>query len=159
MWTAGLSRADDFSQQVLDVQGIIPVSRRFGMFGRLTVGATDGDTIPLNYMFFVGGAQQYDLHRDRQFPFYGLRVNERRGRYLQSAALGLQWEFLNEFFGRVRGNAAALPAEWGWNEDDFFWGWGLTLGAWTRFGSGALTVAGEDFSELPRVEIDVGFPF
>lgn len=159
LWTAGLTQTGDFTQRVLDVQGILPVFRRLGVLGRLTAGTTDGDSIPLNYMFFVGGADQYDLYRDRQFPFAGLPVNGRRGRHLQAATLGLQWEFLPDLFAQVRGNTAALPEDGGWREDEFFWGWGVTLGAWTRFGSGMLTVAGEDFSELPRVEIDVGFPF
>jgi NTE family protein len=159
LWTAGMSDAGDFSQQLIDLEGIVPVANRLGILGRLTLGATSGDTIPLNYEFFVGGAPQYDLFRDRQFPFYGLRVNERRGRFLQALSFGAQWEFLPEFFLQLRGNTAALPEDWGWSEDELFWGWGVTLGAWTRFGSGALTVSGEDFSELPRVEIDVGYPF
>jgi NTE family protein len=159
LWTAGLSDEGDFSQQVVDAQGILPISAEFGILARVTVGATSRDSIPLNYLYFVGGAQQYDLYGDRQFPFYGLSVNEERGRYLQAGTIGAQWEFLPDFFAQIRGNAAALPEEWGWDDDAFFWGWGATLGAWTRFGSGALTVAGEDFSEWPRVEIDVGFPF
>ncbi|MCL7985681.1 MAG: patatin-like phospholipase family protein [marine benthic group bacterium] len=159
LWTAGISNDGDFSQQVVDAQGIMPISGQIGILARLTAGATDGDSIPLNYLYFVGGAQQYDLYRDHQFPFYGLGVNEKRGRYLQAATLGLQWEFMSDFFAQVRGNTAALPEQWDWDDDAFFWGWGVTLGAWTRFGSGALTVAGEDFSEWPRVEIDVGFPF
>ena len=73
--------------------------------------------------------------------------------------VGLQWEFLPDLFVQARGNAAALPEEWEWDDDGFFGGWGLTLGAWTRFGSGALSLVGRDFSEWPRVEIDVGFPF
>ncbi len=73
--------------------------------------------------------------------------------------LGIQWELFPEVFVQARGNAAALPDEWEWDSNAVFWGWGLTLGVWNRFGSGLLTVAGEDFSEWPRVEIDVGFPF
>lgn len=159
LWTAGLSDDGDFSQQVIDAQGVLPISGKVGLLARVTAGATDGDTIPLNYLFFAGGAQQYDLYRDRQFPFYGLRVNERRGRFIRAASLGGQWEFLRDVFLQVRGNVAALPEDSEWRSDDFFSGWGLTLGGWTRFGSGMVTIAGEGFEELPRVEIDVGFPF
>jgi hypothetical protein len=159
LWADESIGGSDFSQYVLDVQGVIPVTSRIGVLGRATIGTSDGDDLPSNYLFFVGGAQQYQLYRDRHFPFYGLRVNEKRGRHLQAGMLGLQWEFLPELFAQLRGNAAALPAEWEWDDDAFFGGWGLTLGAWTRFGSAALTVAGEDFSDWPRVAIDVGFPF
>ena len=159
LWADESIGGSDFSQYVLDLQGVIPVTDRIGVLGRATIGTSDGDDLPSNYLFFVGGAQQYELYRDRHFPFYGLRVNERRGRHLQAGMLGLQWEFLPELFAQVRGNAAALPGEWEWDDEAFFGGWGLTLGAWTRFGSAALTVAGEDFSDWPRVEIDVGFPF
>ena len=159
LWADESIGGSDFSQHVLDVQGVIPITSRFGILGRATIGTSDGDDLPSNYLFFVGGAQQYGLYRDRHFPFYGLRVNERRGRHLQAGMLGLQWEFMPDLFAQVRGNAAALPEEWEWDNDAFFGGWGLTLGAWTRFGSGALSVVGENFSEWPRVEIDVGFPF
>jgi NTE family protein len=159
LWADESIGGSNFSQHVLDVQGVVPIAHRFGILGRATIGTTDGDDLPSNYLFFVGGAQQYDLYRDRHFPFYGLRVNERRGRHLQAGMLGLQWEFLPDLFAQIRGNAAALPEEWEWDDDAFFGGWGLTLGAWSRFGSAALTVAGENFSEWPRVEIDVGFPF
>ena len=159
LWADESIGGSTFSQYVLDVQGVIPVAGRIGILGRATIGTTDGEDLPSNYLFFAGGSQQYQMYRDRQFPFFGLRVNERRGRHLQSGMLGLQWEFLPDLFVQARGNAAALPEEWEWDEAAFFGGWGLTLGAWTRFGSGALTVAGENFSEWPRVEIDVGFPF
>jgi NTE family protein len=159
LWSAGISGDGDFSQQVIDAQGVLPISRRIGLLARLTAGATQGDTIPLNYLFFVGGAQQYDLYREHQFPFYGLRVNERRGRFVRAATLGIQWEFIPDLFVQARGNVAALPEDSEWRSDDFFGGWGLTLGGWTRFGSGMVTIAGEGFDELPRVEIDVGFPF
>ncbi len=159
LWADESIGGSDFSQHVLDVQGVVPITDRIGILGRATIGTSDGDDLPSNYLFFVGGAQQYDLYRDRHFPFYGLRVNERRGRHLQAGMLGLHWEFLPDLFVQVRGNGAALPEEWEWDDDAFFGGWGLTFGAWTRFGSGALSVVGENFSEWPRVEIDVGFPF
>jgi len=159
LWADEAIGGSDFSQYVLDLQGIIPVTSRIGVLGRATIGTSDGADLPSNYLFFVGGSQQYQLYRDRQFPFYGLRVNERRGRHLQAGMVGLQWEFLPDLFVQARGNAAALPEEWEWDDDAFFGGWGLTLGAWTRFGSGALSLVGRDFSEWPRVEIDVGFPF
>lgn len=159
LWAGGLAQTDDFSQRVIDAQAVLPVTGRLGVLGRLTAGTTDGDSIPLNYLFFTGGADQYDIYRDRQFPFAGLPVNARRGRHLQAASLGVQWEFLPDLFLQIRGSTAALPDDGGWQSEEFFWGWGLTLGAWTRFGSGTLTVAGVDFSELPRVEIDVGYPF
>ena len=159
LWADGLSDGTRFSQHLLDAQGVLPVAGGVGLLGRVTVATTDGDVVPPNYLLFVGGSQQYELYRDRQFPFYGLRVHERRGRHLQAGMLGVQWELLPEVFVQARGNAAALPAQWDWDPDAVFWGWGLTLGVWNRFGSGLLTVAGEDFSAWPRVEIDVGFPF
>ncbi|MEJ2481886.1 MAG: patatin-like phospholipase family protein [Gemmatimonadota bacterium] len=159
LWTAGISGDRDFAQQVIDAEGVLPLSPRIGLLARVTAGGTRGDTIPLNYLFFAGGAQQFDLYRRRQFPFYGLRVNERRGRFVRSGTVGIQWEFLSDLFVQLRGNVAALPRDSEWRSEDFFGGWGLTLGGWTRFGSGMLTIAGAGFSELPRVDIDVGFPF
>ncbi len=159
LWAEDAIGSGDFSFYVFDVQGVVPVTDRIGILGRATLGTTDGVELPPNYLFFVGGAEQYELYRDRHFPFDGLQVDERRGRHLQAGMLGLQWEFLPDLFLQARGNAAALPEEWTWDGDSFFGGWGLTLGAWTRFGSAALTVAGQTLAEWPRVTIDVGFPF
>ncbi len=159
LWGDGTDAAVRFSQQVVDLEGVVPITAGLGMLGRATVGSTGGDSIPPNYLFFAGGSQQYELYRDHQFPLYGLRVQQLRGRQLQAGMLGIQWEFRPDLFAQARANAAALPRSWEWDADAFVWGWGLTLGAWTRFGSGMLTIAGEDFAHLPRLEIDVGFPF
>ncbi len=159
LWAENAIGSDDFSFYVFDLQGIAPVTDRVGIIGRATLGTSDGADLPPNYLFFVGGTEQYELYSDRHFPLDGLRVDERRGRHLQAGMLGVQWEFLPDLFFQARGNVAALPEEWEWDDDAFFGGWGLTLGAWTRFGSAAVTMAGQTLSEWPRVTIDVGFPF
>jgi len=147
-----------FSQHVLDVELVVPVGG-FGFLGRVTLGTSDGDALPSHYLFFAGGSRQYQLYADRQFPLYGWKVQEERGRHIQAGSLGVQWEPLTDVFLQVRGGAAALPETWEWSGDAWSGGWGVTGGARTRFGSLALTVAGRDLSDWPRLEIDAGFPF
>ncbi len=148
-----------FSQHVLDVELVVPARDRFGILGRVTLGTSSGAELPSHYLFFSGGSRQYQLYVDRQFPFYGRRVQERRGRHIQAGMLGVQWEAIDDVFLQIRGNAVALPESWEWDGDAWDGGWGLTAGARTRFGALALTVAGRDLSDWPRLEIDAGFPF
>jgi NTE family protein len=148
-----------FSQHVLDLELVVPVGGGFGFLGRLTLGSSDGDALPSHYLFFAGGSRQYQLYADRQFPLYGWKVHEERGRHIQAGTFGVQWEPLTDVFLQLRGSAAALPETWEWDGDAWRGGWGVTGGARTRFGSLALTVAGRDLSEWPRLEIDAGFPF
>jgi len=158
-WGEASGGGGAFRQHVLDIEAVVPVLPRFGILGRLTLGTSEGDSLPSHYLFFSGGSRQYQLYVDRQFPFYGRRVQEVRGRHLQAGTLGVQWEPLTDVFLQLRGNAAALPATWEWDEDAWRGGWGVTAGARTRFGTLALTVAGRDLGDGPRLEIDAGFPF
>jgi NTE family protein len=146
-----------FSHHLADMRGAVPVGRRVSLGGRLTLGYSDGPDLPSHYRFFIGGANEFHLYPDRNFPFVGLRVQERRGRHLQGVRLGMQWEFVSNFFALARLEAAALPEEWRIDADDFFGGWGFGAGARSRFGSAKLMVTGRGSG--PRVEIDVGYPF
>ena len=160
-WTVGAlgGGGDDFSHHVLDVDGAIPVSGSVTLRARGTVGTARGADLPPSYLFFLGGANQFYIYPDRNFPFAGLRVQERRGTNLQSVQLGIQWEILPNVFALGRLNAAALPVEWRFHVDDWFSGFGIGAGLHTRFGSFKALVSGGNAADAVRLEIDLGYPF
>ncbi len=147
-----------FQQHAVDVQGVVPASRRVSILGRLVAGTSSG-SLPDHYHFFLGGTNQYYVFPDRQYPFAGLRALEKRGRHVQMAQLGVQVQLQEILVGRIRANAGAALEEWEVNADLLEWGFDITLAAVTRFGTAALSLAGTDFRTLPRLVIDVGFLF
>lgn len=147
-----------FAHHLLDVGAALPIHGGFSLLGRLTLGGSAND-IPDHYYFFLGGSNIYYLLPDRHIPFAGLRTMERHGRYLQALQLAAQYEFHPNFLGRLRWNAGTVLDEWRFNADHLTYGFDATLAAVTRFGHAGLSVAGIDLTSLPRVVVDVGFPF
>jgi NTE family protein len=147
-----------FAQHVADAGAALPILGGLSLLGQLTLGAS-ADDIPDHYYFFLGGTNQYYLLPDRHIPFAGLRTMERHGRYLQAFQLGAQYEFHPRVVARLRWNAGAVLDEWQVKADLLTYGFDVTLAAVTRFGHAALSVAALDVGSLPRVVLDVGFPF
>lgn len=160
-WGGGAlsGNGDGFSQYVLDVDGIVPVSATVSLRGRAVLGTSDGADLPDPYLFFVGGANTFYLYPDRQYSFAGQRVMEARGRHLQLLDVGLQWEVRPGLFALGRWNTAALPSEWGFDAHDFMTGFGVGLGLTSRLGSARLMVTGGSDADAIRFEIDLGYLF
>ena len=148
-----------FSQHVADVDAAIPLARKVALRARATLGTSDGDDLPSQYLFFVGGANRFYLYPDRQFSFAGQRVLERRGRHLQMLSVGLQWEVKPNFFALARWNTAALPVEWEFETEDFITGFGGGVGINSRIGMARLLVTGGSDADAIRLELDLGYQF
>ncbi len=147
-----------FVHSVLDAEGAVPLLDQLSLLGRLTVGTSSVD-VPDHYHFFLGGTNSYFIFPDRHFPFSGLKALERYGRHVQSLQLGVQYEFHRYVVGRFRWSAGAALDEWDVDLDLLTYGYDLTFAAVTRFGSAAISLAGLDLASLPRLVVDVGFPF
>lgn len=147
-----------FAHHVADAEAALPLSGRLSLLARVTLGGAVHD-IPDHYYFFLGGTNRYHLMPDRHVPFAGLHTMERYGRYLQVFQLGVQYDFRPYLVGRIRWNAGAVLDEWQVAADLLTYGFDVTFGAVTRFGHAALSVAALDTESLPRVVLDVGFPF
>jgi NTE family protein len=160
-WGDGALAGDGegFSQYVADVDAAIPLNRKLSLRARAATGASYGEDLPSHYLFFAGGAYPYYLYPGRHFPFAGQRVMERRGPNLQLLSVGLQWEFARDLFALARWNTAAFPAEWSVDPDDFITGFGIGVGASSRFGDARLMVTGGSAADAVRVEIDLGYRF
>jgi len=147
-----------FAHHVVDAEAALPLCGKLSMLGRVTLGTSAHD-IPDHYHFFLGGTNSYYLLQDRHFSFAGLHTLERLGRHLQLLQLGAQYELHPYLIGRIRWNAGTVLDEWSVAADLMTYGFDVTLGSATRLGHAALTLAALDVKSLPRVVLDVGFPF
>jgi len=147
-----------FSHHVADLRAYLPVFRRMSLWAGATVGASGGEPPP-HYQFFLGGANTYYLFPDRDIAFAGLRTQQRRGRHVQMAELGAQWELAPDVFARVRWNAGTVLDRWSFDPAGYVDGVGVELGAKTFAGRLSLSASGNAHTTWPIVEIDLGYPF
>jgi outer membrane protein assembly factor BamA len=147
-----------FSHQLADLHLYVPLLPTVSVWAGATLGATGG-TPPPYYLFSLGGARPYYLFPDRDIPFSGLNTQELRGRHLQKAELGVQWEFLPDWFGRVGWNAGTVLDRWTWAPTQWVDGVGVELGVRTFAGRLSLTATGNAKSRWPKIDVDLGYPF
>ncbi|UCC74622.1 MAG: patatin-like phospholipase family protein [Gemmatimonadota bacterium] len=149
-----------FSHSVIDAEAYLPLHRNASLLARVTFGTSSGgDDLPAHYLFFLGGSSPYLIFPDRQFPFFGLETQERRGRHVQSFLLGLQLRFADRFFAILRVNAGNTLDRWHFDPDDYTGGYGLTLGLRTPFGPITASLAETTLAEWPDFTVDWGYPF
>ncbi len=147
-----------FSHHVADLRGYLPLARRLSLWAGATIGASGGEPPP-HYQFFLGGANAYYLFPDRDIAFAGLRTQQQRGRHVQKAELGAQWELAPDIFARVRWNAGTVLDRWSFDPARYVQGAGVELGAKTFAGRLSLSASGNAHTTWPIVEIDLGYPF
>ncbi len=152
---AGVGDVDTYDSGVFPSRGIGLLS----LWAGATLGASGG-TPPPHYLFFLGGANGYYLFPDRAIAFTGLYVQARRGRHVQKAELGAQWQVAvaPDLFARVRWNAGTVLDRWTFEPAGWVNGVGVELGARTVAGRVSLSVSGAGGS-TPIVEFDLGYPF
>ncbi len=148
-----------FQHHSLDARGYLPLRRGVSLFTRMTLGMARGPDLPGHYLFFLGGASPHFIFPDRQFPFFGLDTQERRGRSLEIFGAGLQVEFRPRLFAIVQVNAGDVFDELSFDPDRYTVGYGITVGARSVLGQLTITLAESDLSEWPDVSIDLGHPF
>lgn len=153
-----LGQGAAFSHQLADLHLYVPLLPTVSLWAGGTLGATGGSPPP-HYLFSLGGARPYYLFPDRDIPFFGLNTQELRGRHLQKAELGVQWEFLPDWFGRVGWNAGTVLDRWTWDPARWVDGMGVELGVKTFAGRLSLTATGNARSQWPKVDVDLGYPF
>jgi NTE family protein len=147
-----------FSHQFADLHVYLPLVPTVSLWAGATLGATGGAPPP-HYFFSLGGARPYYLFPDRDVAFFGLNTQELRGRHLQKAELGVQWEFLPDWFGLVGWNAGTVLDRWTWDPARWVDGVGVELGVRTFAGRLSLTATGNAHSQWPKVDVDLGYPF
>jgi len=149
-----------FSQNVIAAEAYLPVLRPVSLLARGTLGTSSGgDDLPGHYLFFLGGPSTYFVFPDRQFAFYGLDTQERRGRHLQAFGLGVQVEFAERVYTVLTWNTGNTFEAWEFDPDAYIDGYGLTLGIRTPLGPVTVTAAETTLAEWPNLSVDLGQRF
>ena len=150
--------AATFSHQFAELRAYAPLGPSLSLWSGVTVGASGGDPPP-HYQFFLGGANSYYLFPDRDVSFAGLYTQARRGRHVQEAELGAQWQFAHNVFARVRWNAGNVFDRWIWDPSQFVQGGAVEVAARTFAGLARVSLSGSAHRPWPIVEIDLGNAF
>ncbi len=158
-WGRSMRSGDGFTQYSVRARAALPVTPFLSLLARAELGASSGAGLPPHYLFFMGGASEYHVLTDRHVPFLGLRVQERRGRYLQIAGVGAQVHFLSRFAALARWNAGWVGDDWAPSTGDMTNGFGLTLAGRVGTGTAAISFASLEARGPWRVELDAGFAF
>ena len=147
-----------FSHNVAELVAYLPLFRRVSLWTGGTVGASGGDPPP-HYLFSLGGANRYYLFPDRDFAFVGYHAQELRGRHVQKAELGVQWELARDVVARARWNAGTALDHWTFDPASYVQGAGVELGLRTFAGRVSLSASGNAHTTWPIIEIDLGNAF
>ncbi len=152
-----------FSHHQLDWRARWPLTNRFSLISRLTLGQVYGKDIPLHYQFFVGGAFDYDYgaFSERQFSLQGYEVQQLGGRSVQVVGFGAQYRAGQDVYLMARWNAARVSSEkrWSLDPDAYRHGLGLTLGAETLVGPLEITFMSRAAGGPYDLQVSVGHVF
>ncbi|MDZ7357521.1 MAG: patatin-like phospholipase family protein [candidate division KSB1 bacterium] len=140
----------DMNRLHFDYKLVHPVHRRASLLLRCQLGAVFGENIPLNYKFYLGGADSFD----------GLKYQERSGDYLQAIQAGVQFEFMPKRFLQLRASLGNTSDRWNnlLINRSAIAGFGTSIGAITPIGPIELTVMGGSWHRL-LVYFNLGYKF
>jgi len=118
-----------YTRHFIDERAAVPVSSRLSVLQYLYLGTTEAGPAPLPSLFFLGGANTPWTVFGRSSTFLGLKVDERSGRSIQAAMLGLQYNISNMYL-LLRWNAGNTFDEFvlKFESGRFINGGGLTAG-------------------------------
>jgi NTE family protein len=148
-----------FTQQVLEVERIIPISGHSVMRLAALIGGSTGGELPIHREFHIGGAYSSAVYGETQPAFWGLRTQERTGRAAQVFRVAFQREVRSGTFATAGINVGNTFESWVIRLDDYIFGWALALGASTLLGPVEVTMHGRDLSDRPHFDLNIGLVF
>jgi NTE family protein len=151
-----LGGTTSFTQHVLDLEQILPLTRATVLRVRAIAGATHGDDIPVHRAFFLGGALPSPAFPETQPIFWGLKPQERTGRAVQVFRVSAQREILSDVYGTIGVNVGNALERWRFRSADYIAGWGASLGMETPIGPIELTASGRRLDHWPRLSVSLG---
>lgn len=107
---------------------VIPISRRISLINEICGGTTLGDSIPVNYRFYLGGLGKSYLRG--LFPFVGMDFMQQSGLHALVERLDFQWEMWNDNYLLLKANAGKSPSNLQdlFNWSDLAYGYGVGYG-------------------------------
>jgi outer membrane protein assembly factor BamA len=151
-----LGDSRSFTQHVLDIEQILPLTRTAVVRVRGIAGAARGNDFPVHRLFFLGGSLPSPAFPETQPIFWGLKPQERTGKGVQVVRVSVQKEILSELYGTIGVNVGNAFDRWEFPSSDYIAGWGASLGMATPIGPAELTVSGRRLGQLPRLSVSLG---
>ena len=148
-----------FAHHVVNGRRLIPLHERVSLDVGFFVGVGSGSDLPFYRHFFMGGVHPSTVFQDTQPVFFGLESQEREGRAVQIARVGLQWEVREDRFITLSADAGNATDAWRIAPDEFLIGWAVSAGGPSVVGPISLTLSGGSASRRPRLSFSVGRPF
>jgi NTE family protein len=150
----------DFSHHLIDAGRALRIGEHTAVRGRLVLGSSHGDDLPVDRRFYLGGAYSGMVLPEVQIRFAALEPHERSGRALQLVELATYRRMLDYLVVGVHASAGNTFDEWRWwGVPEYLVGFGTTAAATTRFGDVQLDIAGLSLSARPRVSLQIGSVF
>jgi outer membrane protein assembly factor BamA len=157
----GLSDASSggwFASTILDGRLFIPLHRRLTLDLSGYAGYARGADLPPHRRFFLGGTYRSAVFRETHPTFPGFGIQERSGRAVQVASIGLRVEPRPDWFVRVGFDGAAIQDGWELPLPDPIYAWTVGAGLRTRIGPVIAQVSKVDGRDA-RASVSVGRSF
>jgi len=150
---------ESYRLNLVKLDKVIPLTPKTILRLDAMVGGAAGTGLPVYHLFFLGGAYPAAVFGETQPAFWGLKLQERRGRAVQVFRLSLRQEIRNGIFATAGINAGNAFPTWEFSPEDYTVGWGLSLGAGTPIGPVEATIHGRSVEDWPMLDLNVGFIF
>ena len=144
-----------------DIDGAIAVGKKHS----LKLGATIGSSVwdcepPISHQFFVGG-QSHMKYFDNIISFDGLRFTQLYGDHIALAKMSWQYNFYKKLYAIANVNGGYVTADYDrWFDDDnFVFGCGFTLGMQTMAGPIEVSLMGSNKCSNLVGFLNVGYWF
>ena len=145
-----------FTQHMIDIEQILPVTRSMALRVRAVAGGTHGSDLPVHRQFFLGGTLPSPAFPETQPIFWGLKPQERSGKSVRVARVSVQSRILSDVYATLGVNAGNAVDAWTGEASDYIVGWGAALGMATPIGPVELTVHGRKLDRWPRLSVTLG---
>jgi NTE family protein len=149
--TRRLDGRRSFTQHMIDVERILPITRSTALRVRAIAGTTQGNDVPVHRRFFLGGTLPSPAFPETQPMFWGLKPQERTGRTVHVARVSVQRRLLSDLYATLGVNVGTTG-----EASDHLAGWGAALGMATPIGPVELTVHGRKLDRWPRLSVSLG---
>jgi NTE family protein len=161
-YTKGLSHnvADmaGFFQGTIRANFIQPIARKLSLMEGLYAGTFLGDTLPVQYNYYLGGMPETNLRGS--IPFVGMEFMQRAGNHVLMSRLNLQWEIWKDNFITLRSNVGKVSYDRKElvNPARLLFGYGASFGYRSPIGPMELTIMHSNKNSVSAF-INIGFWF
>ena len=154
-----LAEGASFHHHVVDFESYLSLHPRLTAVLAALAGVGGGSDLPLQRLFFLGGAIPPAIYESTQPTFFGLSQQERSGRAVQLARAGLRLEPRDGMYLTLGLDVGNAFPDWQWSSSHYDMGWGIEVAAESIIGPIRLIAHETDFRGWPSVVVSLGRRF